>query len=132
MAPIALSNASLPEKSLTLRETPSGSMVSASPAPAGYVGISPVFATDTEKLAAYGFCILPTGQTMMYAYIVSTDADDAGYTAVGKGLNKWMNTINEKTNVAGASIVSRAAGLSSLSELGWISTVQLGLRRTES
>ncbi len=125
VAPIALSNENLPEKSQNLRETLSGSMVSASPAPAGYVGISPVFATDTEKLAAYGFRVLPTGQTMMYAYIVSVDTDDAGYAAAAKGLNEWMSIGNETTNVAGASIVSRAAGVSSLSEPGWISSGQM-------
>ena len=125
VAPIAVSDSSLPEKSLTLRNTLSGSMGSASPAPAGYVGLPTVFVTDTEKLAAYGFRVLPTGQTMMYAYIMSTDANDTGYAAAAKGLNEWMGIVNEKTNIAGASIVSRAAGISALSEPGWISSGQV-------
>ena len=87
---------------------------------AGYLGISPIIVGDTEKLAAYGFQVLPTGQTMMYTYIVYADANDTAYAAAREGLSEWMNTVDEKTNVVSASMVSRAAGLSPISEPGWI------------
>jgi len=120
VAPIALSDSSLLASSRDLRKALSKSALSASTMSEGYVGISPVTMADNEKLAAYGFRVLPTGQTMMYTYIVSADANDTTYAAAREGLNKWMNTVNEKTNVASTSIVSNAAGISSIAEPGWI------------
>lgn len=67
VTPIALSDSSLSPESLNLRSTLSGSALSVSPMSAGYLGIPPVIVADTEKLSAYGFRGLPTGQTMTYA-----------------------------------------------------------------
>lgn len=122
--PVALSDSFLPASSLSLRKALSTSALSASTLSEGYVGISPVTMADNEKLAAYGFRVLPTGQTMTYESIVSADANDAAYAAAEEGLNEWMTTVHEKTIAAGASIISNAAGVSSLSEPGWISSKQ--------
>ncbi len=121
VAPISLSNSCLSAKSLNIRKMLSKNALSSSPVSEGYLGISPVTVADDEKLAAYGFRVLPTGQTMMYTYIVSADANDTTYAAAREGLSEWMNTVNEKTNVASTSIVSNAAGISSITEPGWIS-----------
>ena len=79
---------------------------------------------DTEKLAAYGFRVLPTGQTMSYASILSADANDTAYAAAEEGLSEWMNTVDEKTNIASTSIVASAAGIASISEPGWLAYME--------
>lgn len=123
-APGALSNSFLPESSLSLQKTLSKNVSSASPMPDGYLGISPVTLADDEKLAAYGFRVLPTGQTMTYVSIVSADANDAAYAAAEDGLNEWMTTVHEKTIAAGTSIISNAAEVSSISEPGLLSSLR--------
>lgn len=112
VAPIALSESCLSPDSLNLRKKLPVGALSASPVSEGYIGLPDVEVPDGKKLAAYSFRVLPTGQTMVYASIVSSDANDAAYASAAEELNEWMNTdMNEKTKDAGTSIVACAAGL---------------------
>ena len=123
-APVELSDSCLSEKSRNLQKTLSENASSASPMPDGYVGIPQIAVAENEKLAAYGFRVLPTGQTMTYASIIPADADETAGAAAKAGLHEWMHSADEKTNAASASIISSAAGLASVAEPGWISSME--------
>ncbi|MCQ2355802.1 MAG: hypothetical protein MJ014_02095, partial [Methanocorpusculum sp.] len=60
------------------------------------------------------------GQTVTYAYTVTAGAGDAARAAAARGLNEWMQTVDEMTEVAAASIVSRAAEMDPVEDSGWI------------
>lgn len=121
MAPVSLSDSSLSEESRNLRNTLSDRVLSASPeSDERSTGISSVILTGNETLSAYGFRVLPTGQTVTYAYTVTADAGDAARAAAARGLNEWMQTVDEMTEVASASIVSRAAEMDPVEDSGWI------------
>lgn len=121
MAPVSLSDSSLSEESRNLRNTLSDRALSASPeSDERSTGISSVTLTGNETLAAYGFRVLPTGQTVTYAYTVTAGAGDAARAAAAQGLNEWMQTVDEMTEVAAASIVSRAAEMDPVEDSGWI------------
>ncbi|MCZ9311866.1 MAG: hypothetical protein O0V67_00670 [Methanocorpusculum sp.] len=121
VAPVALSSSSLPLNSLNLRKNLSVSALSASPGSEGYMGLPGVEVPEGQKLAAYGFQVLPTGQIMEYTCFVSADANDTAYAAAKEDLNEWLNFANEKVKIAGASIVDYAANVPlTLQEPGWI------------
>ena len=122
VAPIALSESSLPLNSLSLRKELSTKALYASPVSEGYIGLPGVKVPDGEKLAAYSFRVLPTGQTLEYTYCVSADANESFYAAAREDLNEWLNSTDKKMKTAGAFIVECAANVSStLQEPGWIS-----------
>lgn len=121
VAPVSLFDSSLSEESRNLRNTLSDRALSASPeSDERSTGISSVTLTGNETLAAYGFRVLPTGQTVTYAYTVTAGAGAAARAAAARGLNEWMQTVDEMTEVAAASIVSRAAEMDPVEDSGWI------------
>ena len=122
VAPIALSESSLPLNYLNLRKELSANALYASPVSEGYTGLPGVKVPDGEKLAAYSFRVLPTGQTMEYTYFVFADANESAYAAAREDLNEWLNSTDTTMKTAGAFIVECAANASSsLQEPGWIS-----------
>lgn len=122
VAPIALSESCLSPDSLNLRKKLPVGALSASPVSEGYIGLPDVEVPDGKKLAAYGFRVLPTGQTMEYAYFVSADANELFYAAAWEDLNEWLISADKKMKTAGAFIIECAANVSStLQEPGWIS-----------
>lgn len=90
VAPIALSDSVLSPQSFAQRKNLSGCEMSAPTVSGGYTGTPVGEVPDGTKLAAYGFRVLPTGQTTAYGYVVSADAKDTEYAAAGEGLNEWL------------------------------------------
>ncbi|MDE2522130.1 MAG: hypothetical protein O0X93_03075 [Methanocorpusculum sp.] len=122
VAPVSLSDSCLSEASRNLRGTLSDSALFASLVSEGSTGISSSVLTENETLAAYGFRVLPTGQTVTYAYTVTAGAGDAAYAAAGQSLQEWLHAVDELTKNAADSIVSRAAETEPVADSGWISS----------
>jgi len=77
--------------------------------PSGYLGSTSVQLADDEKIAAYEFRILPTGETISYADIVSANENDTAFVKAKERLTEWSNTIlKEKTEAANSKANSLA------------------------
>jgi len=67
--------------------------------PNGYQGYASVELSDNDKIAAYGFRILPNGETVTYADIVSSEVNETSLNLAKNQLNEWMTTtLKEKTD----------------------------------